>query len=653
MEDTERGTVFYSLAFGLAEDRGWKVDDRGSNLDSQASTRDPQAANALPIATTRPELLPACVAVFVHPEDPRYAGLIGGAAIVPLVGRRVPILADAAVDPAKGSGAVMCCTFGDTTDVAWWRAHSLPHIPLVTRDGRLSEAGGPYAGLELSAARARIVADLRAAGALLAEQPAAQAVRVHERCGTPLEILDTSQWFVRLLDMKPELLAAGRRIAWHPAHMRVRYEHWVENLGWDWCISRQRFYGVPFPAWHCAACGAVVLADEAQLPVDPQADPPPGPCACGSRDLRPDLDVMDTWATSSVSPQIALRFLEGDALPPPADHLPMQLRPQAHDIIRTWAFYTIAKSLLHFGRIPWETILIAGHGLDPHGRKVSKSKGNTPLAPDALIERYGADAVRYWACGGAPGADQALAEDEMRQGARLVAKLWNAARLLEAGGWTPEAGAHLETNARLAPHASPSDRALLSWLQRLIERATAAYRAYDYVAARDMAERFFWSTLCDNYLELAKARLYSGSPAARAAFGAALRATLQVLAPIMPHVTEEIYRRLFAPDGGSIHTAAWPAPDAALLDPEAERAGEALLLIAGAVRRAKTARKVGLGTPLAQLSVAAADAGLRALLRESAADLRSVSRASEATFAATPGADWEELAPELWATCVF
>src|SRR3954469_17981573 len=367
MEDAERTTTFWTLDFGFA-------------IDQQSAIYNPKSK--IEIATTRPELLPACVAVFVHPEDARFTQLIGQTAIVPLFGRAVPILADAAVDPSKGSGAVMCCTFGDTTDVAWWRAHNLPLIPLITRQGRLSADGGAYAGLSLAEARKQIITDLRDAGLLLAERPAEQTVRVHERCKTPLEILETQQWFIRVLDAKTALLAAGRQIAWRPEYMRARYEHWVENLAWDWCISRQRFYGVPFPVWHCDQCGAIILADEAQLPIDPSVNSPARRCDCGNAELRPDPDVMDTWATSSMSPQIAARMFERPQLY--RQLFPMHMRPQAHDNIRVWAFYTIVKSHYHFGSIPWETLMISGHGLDPAGHKISKSRPNASSGPEAL-----------------------------------------------------------------------------------------------------------------------------------------------------------------------------------------------------------------------------------------------------------------------------
>jgi valyl-tRNA synthetase len=650
MEDAERGTTFYTLAFGLneenAERRAQSAEDPVQTLYALRST--------LPIATTRPELLPACVAVFVHPEDTRFTQLIGQTALVPLFGRAVPILADAAVDPGKGSGAVMCCTFGDTTDVAWWRAHELPLIALVTRQGRLSPAGGPYAELSLAEARKRIIADLRDAGLLLADRPAEQSVRVHERCKTPLEILETQQWFVRVLDAKAALLAAGRQITWRPEYMRARYEHWVENLAWDWCISRQRFYGVPFPIWHCDQCGAIVPADEAQLPIDPSADPPPRACACGNADLRPDPDVMDTWATSSMSPQIAARLFDDPELY--RQLTPMQMRPQAHDNIRVWAFYTIVKSLYHFETIPWQTLMISGHGLDPAGQKISKSRANAATGPEALITRYGADPVRYWACGGALGADRPINEDEMRQGARLVTKLWNAARFI--GLQIADCKLQIEEDNLQSTiyNLQWADRALLSWLQRLIGRATESFRSYEYAGACEATERFFWGTLCDNYLEWVKGRLYDGSDQERSAAQTALHQTLltilKLFAPILPHVTEEIYQQLYggaAAGFHSIHTSAWPQANPALLDEQAEQAGAALLAITSGARRFKSARKLGLGAELAGLVLAVANEDVRQALEQSQADLRSVTRARAITFVAQPDERFEELESGLWA----
>ena len=515
----------------------------------------------------------------------------------------------------------MCCTFGDTADVNWWRAHDLPLIPLISRDGRLSTQGGAYAGMTLRAARAQIVADLHAAGAIRGERATEQSVRVHERCGTPLEILESSQWFIRVLDIKAELIAAGRQITWHPQHMRTRYEHWVENLSWDWCISRQRFFGVPFPLWRCDTCSAIVLADAAQLPVDPQTTAPPHGCACGGT-LIAETDVLDTWATSSVSPQIAGNMLDNPALF--ARLFPMALRPQAHDIIRTWAFDTIVKAHLHHGTIPWQTVLISGHAIDPAGKKLSKSKGNAPNTPEALLDRYSADALRYWACGGSPGADQLLDEDTIKRGEKLVTKLWNASRLIDGIQSSKLKTQNLE-------FSTPIDRAASSWLQRLITQATARMAVYDYAVALEATERFFWAALCDNYLELVKRRLYDGSDGERAAALAMLHTVLQTLlkmfAPFLPHVTEEIWSHMYATNADSLHLSAWPDADPTLIDTEAERAGEAIFTVVAHVRRFKSEQKIGLGTPLAALTIATSDQQLRAALTASAGDLRSATRA--------------------------
>lgn len=639
MDDLERPTTFYTIAFDLAA-------AEQPTTERPPSARSPQHASLL-IATTRPELLPACVALFAHPDDPRYADLIGRAATVPLIERAVLILADPAVDPAKGTGLVMCCTFGDATDVEWWRTHRLPLIPLVGRDGRLSDAGGAYAGQTLAEARKAILADLRSADRLRAEQTASQTVRVHERCSTPIEILDTPQWFVRLLDAKAELLAAGRQIRWYPAAMHTRYEQWVTGLNADWCISRQRFFGVPFPVWHCAACGATVPAHPDQLPVDPLADAPPEPCACGGP-LHPDTDVMDTWATSSLSPQIAGKLLDDPAL---FDRLfPMHLRPQAHDIIRTWAFYTIARAHFHHGAIPWESVMISGHALDPSGHKLSKSKLNAVTEPGSLIARYGADAVRYWACRAALGSDQPVTEATMRQGKRLVTKLWNAARLV--AGSADAASADPATPVRNLPHLAPADRALLSRLQALIAAATERWEAYDYTTALELTERFFWDVFCDDYLELVKGRLYDGTADAQAAARNTAQYTLYTLlhlfAPVLPHITEAIFQQCFAAGDASIHTAPWPEPDPTLHDKASEAAGAAISAIMGAVRHHKSAAGQSLAAPLAYLRISAADPILRNALAQSVTDLCSVTRTEYLELTGTQERPGVELQPGLW-----
>ena len=606
VDDTPLPTQFTTLAFRLPD------------------------GTALPIATTRPELLPACVAVFVHPSDPRYRHLGGQTARTPLFDLDVPILADEAADPEKGSGAVMCCTFGDSTDVRWWRTHQLPLRPVIGRDGHLTALAGPYGGLSTTQARARILADLAEGGHIPAQEAIEHTIGTHERCGTPVEYLDTRQWFIRVLDQKERLIAAGREIAWRPDYMHVRYTQWVEQLQWDWCISRQRYFGVPFPAWTCRACGATMLAELEQLPVDPQTTRPAHNCACGGADFDPEPDVMDTWATSSCTPFIIGRW--PDDLAWFGRHFPQSLHPQAHDIIRTWAFYTIVKSLYHTGIVPWRTIMISGHGLSAERRKISKSKEHDEMGPMELIERESADALRYWATSGRTGADSPLNLDTIATGRRLITKLWNAGRFADArlADFEP---------SNPAPALLPADRWLLARLARTITQATAALDAYEYAAARMEIERFFWSDLCDNYLELAKVRLYGAQVderhAAQWTLYHALPAVLKLLAPYLPYITETLYQGMYREReaAASLHTSAWPQAPDAWHDTESEAFGAILLEIVAQVRRHKAERGLSVGAELAALRVSAPAAQLAAL-RAARTDLRSATRARRITLAA-------------------
>jgi valyl-tRNA synthetase len=599
-KDLERTSQFVTLPFTLEDGR------------------------VLPIATTRPELLPACVAVFVHPDDERYQSLAGRTAHVPLFGLEVLVLADPHADPTKGTGAVMCCTFGDTVDVEWWLTHDLPLREALDRRGRLTAIAGLFAGLSVSAARAAVIERLESDGLLLARQPTEQSVRVHERCDTPVEYIVTQQWFVRVLDSKEAFLGAGARVNWYPAGMQIRYREWVENLHWDWCISRQRYYGVPFPVWYCS-CGTTLAADQSQLPVDPTTQRPPGPCICGSEDFTAEEDVMDTWATSCCSPQIAGRLLiEPDLY---RRVFPMSLRPQAHEIIRTWAFDTIVMSHYRFGAVPWKDVLISGWGVAAGGtEKISKSRGGGPMAPMAMLERYSADAARYWAASTGPGKDAVISEEKIGAGQKLVTKLWNVAvfaqRFLD--GYQPPTD---------RPALSPADRWLLHELQELIRQATAQFAAYEYASAKSATETFFWSVLADNYLEMAKKRLYDadnpGHEAARYTLQSVLLTVITLFAPILPYVTEEIYQGLFRQSEGcaSIHRSRWPEVDDSLIDPAAHDAGEALVAIANAVRRYKSERHLSLGAELPGLHVQAGSEELREALVGAEDDIAGVTRA--------------------------
>ncbi len=627
LSDIERSTEFVTLAFHLV------------GLPGEDEPR------SLPIATTRPELLPACVAVFVHPDDPRYRPLVGRSVRVPLFDQQVPILADPGADPGKGSGAVMCCTFGDTADVAWWRAHNLPLRAVVERDGRLNDAAGPYAGLLLGEARKQMRQALEQAGLVLGTQRIPQSVRVHERCDTPVEYIVAAQWFIRVMDCKEELLAAGEKAAWHPEHMRARYRAWVENLNWDWCISRQRTYGVSFPVWYCKACGEPLLAEMERLPINPQEDQPGCPCPkCGQTSFEPDHDVMDTWATSSMSPQIVGGWLDDPALY--ARVFPFSLRPQAHEIIRTWAFYTLVKNHFHFDTLPWQSVMISGWGLAGEGMgKISKSRGGGPMPPMEMIARYSADAVRYWAASTGPGKDSIISEEKIQIGGKLVTKLWNVARFADQFF-----GQQIPTREQVT--LSPADRWILARLQKLIRRTTLLLQGCDYATAKSEIETFFWTELADNYLEMCKQRLYDPAVAthagARFTLYHLLLAITKLFAPFLPYVTEEIYQGMFAEKesqasraSSSIHRAAWPTPCPDDESEAAESAGVVLVEIATAVRRYKSERNLPLGTELSRVQLAigtaadgasaeaSATAGLRQALCDAAPDLVSITRARQ------------------------
>jgi valyl-tRNA synthetase len=610
-----------------------------------------QSGESVPIATTRPELLPACVAVFVHPDDARYRDLIGRRSalqlIVPGFGQQVPVIADSGADPEKGTGAVMCCTFGDSTDVSWWYTHHLPLVEVLGQDGRMTGQAGELVGLSVAEARRKIIQSLEEQGLVLGRQPTLQTVRVHERCDTPVETIIARQWFIRVLDFKEAFLKAGQEVEWRPEHMQARYRAWVENLNWDWCISRQRYFGVPFPLWYCTACGDIMLADENQLPVDPLSEAPSHPCACGSSQFQPETDIMDTWATSSLSPQIAGQWLAnsesqiGDSPSQLYSRVfPFSLRSQAHEIIRTWAFYTIVKSLHHFGQLPWKTVLISGWGLAGEGTgKISKSRGGGPMPPLEMIERYSSDAVRYWAASTSPGKDAVISEEKIQLGSRLVTKLWNVARFSE--GVLQEYAPPPDMPDEML--FTPADRWILARLSDLIQVVTKLFRQGEYAAAKSETENFFWGDLADNYMEMCKQRLYAPghpqAPAARYTLYHALLTMLKLFAPILPYVTEEIYQGLFAEGVGSmaddtanptsIHTSDWPSPNPAWSDPEALESGEILVQIATAVRRYKSERSLPLGSELPALQLAVADAGLAQRLQAATPDLMSVTRACQ------------------------
>ncbi|HEY5906513.1 MAG TPA: valine--tRNA ligase, partial [Vicinamibacteria bacterium] len=612
------------------------------------------------IATTRPELLPACVGVAAHPDDDRYRSLFGQRALTPLFRVPVPVFASPLVDKEKGTGILMVCTFGDQTDVQWWREQKLPLRQVVGRTGHLAPvtfgteafpsadaaaANAAYArlaGKTVKEAQKAVVEMLRdpahaaegSAPALVAEPKAIEhAVKFYEKGDRPLEFITTRQWFVRILEHKEALLAAGDRIAWHPDFMRIRYKNWTENLLLDWCVSRQRYFGVPFPVWYPVKANgesdfdAPIVAAEKSLPVDPTADTPPG-FREAQRDqpggFRGEADVFDTWFTSSLSPQIASGWLDA-----PERHrklFPMDLRPQSHEIIRTWAFYTIVKAHLHEGAIPWRHVAISGWVLDPDRKKMSKSKGNV-ITPLHLLDQYGADAVRYWSLSARLGTDTAFDEKVLKVGRRLVVKLWNAAKFV------------LQQEGEPGPITRELDLSFLSRLRETVAKAGEAMDAFDYATALGLVERFFWSGFTDTYVEMVKARCRTqddaeGRGSALATLRLASDSFVRLLAPFLPYVAEEVWSWTAEDPKASVHRAPWPSTGEFAHLPRVE--GEGAVFDAGvafleAVNRAKSARGATVGRHVKHLK-ASATARTLALFDRGRDDVLAAARVLGQTF---------------------
>ena len=660
LEDVEKDGAFHDLEFAIeGEDASFVI------------------------STTRPELLPACVGVCAHPDDERFQKYFGKRAITPLFRAPVPIFASELADPKKGTGILMVCTFGDQTDVHWWRTEKLALRQVIGKDGRLlpvtfaaagprssgqsgteqfpsldaEKANAAYAqlvGKNVTQAQRTIVELLRdpaasatGKGPALTAEPRKikHAVRKYEKGDRPLEFITTRQWFVRLMPQKEALLAKGREIAWHPDFMHARYANWTENLGIDWCVSRQRYFGVPIPVWYAVKADGTtdyerpLLPDPKSLPVDPMSDAPPGYEA--SQRNQPggftgDPDVFDTWFTSSLTPQIGSRWLLD-----PERHrklFPADIRPQSHEIIRTWAFYTIAKAMLHEGSVPWKNVVISGWILDPDRKKMSKSAGNV-VTPMKLLEDYSADGVRYWAASARLGTDTAFDEKVLKIGKKLVTKLFNAGKYVLSQTADP-------STTDLGPSAITNelDRAFVAKLRALIERASAAFDEFEYARALMETEQFFWSQFTDTYLELAKvrARGESGDAAGRASAVATLRLALDVLlrlfAPMLPYITEEVWSWAFAEEKSapSIHKAPWPsvAELRSIAEPADAGAFDVAVECLAAINRAKTDRGASVGrvvTSLALVGSPAKQARIGAVLSDVLASARVQAHTLEAS----------------------
>ncbi len=629
LEDREMPGAFHRIAFALPEHEGF----------SRATVE---------IETTRPELIPACVALVAHPDDARYQPLFGKDAITPLFAARVPIRAHALADPEKGSGIAMICTFGDITDVTWWRELNLPVRAIIQADGTLRPiewGSGAFAStdppraqrhydelarLSAAKARARIVDQLKASGDLHGDpRPISHAVKFYEKGDRPLEIVTSRQWFIKTIEFREALLQRGAELRWHPSYMEERYRNWANGLNGDWCISRQRYFGVPFPVWYpIDAQGRLdydhpIPAGEDQLPVDPSTDVPPGYRA-EQRGVpggfAGDPDVMDTWATSSLSPQIVCGWPEDADLF--TRTFPMDLRPQAHDIIRTWLFDSVLRAHLEHDSLPWTNAAISGFVLDPDRKKMSKSKGNV-VTPMGLLEEHGSDGVRYWAANGRPGFDTAFDTNQMRVGRRLAIKILNASKFA------------LSSAEPQGAITAPVDRAMIRSLAALVDEATRAFEEYDYTRALQRTETFFWR-FCDDYLELVKGRRYGeqgpdGAGSANAVLTTSLSVLLRLFAPFLPFVTDEVWSWWRE---GSVHRAEWPSAGdlrSALIDntdgaaQEDERTYQFATELLFEVRKQRSEAKQPLKVPITKVIVRAPAADLTRLpLIE--ADLRSALR---------------------------
>lgn len=602
--------------------------------------------NPLIISTTRPELIPGCVGMFFNPNDTRYTKLKGGKAKVPLFDIEVPILTSDDVDQAFGTGLMMCCTFGDGEDVKKWKENKLDTRLVITPDGKMSAEAGKYEGMQIAEARKHIVTDLQEAGFIVGEKTVEQNVSVGERSEVPVEFVMEPQWFINLLKHKDEFLKRADELEWFPAHMKVRLEHWIDGLKYDWNISRQRFYGVPFPLWYIQETGEVILADEADLPIDPIEDSPPQWAQEKYKGMTivPETDVMETWMTSSLTPLINANWAGREGRKAGMEIYPMTLRVQAFEIIRTWLFYTMAKSNFHTDSLPWENVMISGWGLNEQGKKISKrdlekftdENGYNRYDPYSLIKKYGADALRYWAANSQLGRDLRFHEKDVKDGRKVVIKLWNVARL--AFMYMDDFDASTQTVP--VDERPVEDQWLLNEINRLNSKMTECFEKYDYATAKEALHKFFWITYCDDYLELVKTRFWENTNwsekdilSAKSTLYESLRLLVGLFAPYLPHVTEEIYQQggKFGENSVSLHVSKWPEQS----DFQFERSEDMQVILKTlyAVRKLRSERQIGQGARLDRLVLQVSNGGnLETTVKKLDTSLLSAARADQIDF---------------------
>ncbi len=568
------------------------------------------------IATTRPELLPACVSIFYNPTDDRYKKLKGKKAKVPLFDFEVPIMEDIRVDKEKGTGIVMCCTFGDQTDMEWQKAYNLPIKEAITREGKMSLLSGKYKGMKIKEARKEIIEDLRKNSLLKKQEKINHIVNVHERCGTEIEFVKSKQWFVKYLDLKKEMISWGRKLNWYPEYMRIRYENWIKGLQWDWLISRQRYFGVPFPVWYCKKCGETIVANEKQLPVDPLQEKPEKRCKCGSNDFIPENDVLDTWFTSSMSPVIATRLLDKKLWD---KVFPMSLRPQSQDIITFWLFNTVVKSNLHFKKNPFKDVVVSGF-VTLKGEKMSKSKGNV-IQPKEIVEKYGADALRYWAASSKLGEDTDYEEKDVVTGKKFITKIFNASNFVFMN----------LKKFKKPKKLSEVDRLFLREFNKVIKNSTNSFEEYEYAKSKNETDYFFWKVFADNYLEIVKNRVYNGTKEEKdSAFYTLynlLFGILKMMAPFTPFITEEIYQNHYkkTEKTKSIHLCSWPEEFKIENKKQDDEEFSNLLNVITEVRKKKSENQKSMKAEI----ILTIDKKTKDILKDILGDLKSVVNAKE------------------------